>query len=61
MDEITKNAFRLIAASADAAFEPPGAHVENQTLLVLSLIEGQCRVLRKVHGDGDGLDPSEEG
>ena len=55
MEELSANAFRLIVLAADRAFkaELPGS--DSPLLTALSVIEGQCRVLREVHGEGDGL------
>ena len=56
MDPVARNAFELIVIGAKAAFAKPGPGVKDQALLSLTMIEGQCEVLREVLGDGDGLD-----
>ena len=62
MDQLVRNAFSIIALCATKAMaagtvKPP---VADGALLALTAIEDQCKMLREVLGEGDGLEPDGE-
>jgi len=54
VDKAVGNCFQWIVLAADRAFRPNSA-VKDPRLVALSMIEVQCRCLREMLGDGDGI------